>query len=510
MRKEWLVTAIFISSSNIGHALVPCRIAEHELSHRRQRNYFACEHKRHQTLRRRSALPTLSSRIAYTPLHTHTKEIEEYSETKLDVPTDENVDSGTSSLTTETNSPAEVSLLGIPLRSIILLNVVAIIWGTQHSVIKTVVDDSAFLSIGWAEHVFGSNWELLVSKLQNFDMASDTGGSKDDAAAYFTLARFSLAALLASPYTPGLKQPTIDEDNGGKDLVQSQSNSLDDTSTQHEQTKLAWKYGIELGIYMFLGYGFQAIGLQTTTASRSGFLLYLNVKLVPFFSYFLFGKTIQTSTWISALVAFAGTALLAFDNASDGTGGLVDASFAVGDLWSIAAAAASALFILRMEAASKAVPKSAELNSANLWTVAFLSLVWTAWISYNNLQSEASMLSETLPEILAHTLQQTFQQTVNTITANPLQLIYLSAVTTALANYLQSIAQREVSAERASIFYALDPVYGAAFANLLLGESLGLWGWVGASLIAFAAATNAVWNFGETDVDADSNENAYK
>lgn len=529
MRKEWLATAMFIISSfDIGHArrtaFVPCRIAEHELFHRR-RNPSVCEHKGHQTLRCRDTPPTVSSRTAYcrsknTLLNTHTKETEEYSETTWDVLTDENVDTRTSSLSAETNSPAEISILGIPLRSIILLNLVAIIWGTQHSVIKTVVDDTALLSIGfvdnfgvtnWAEHVFGTNWELFMSKVQILNIANDTGGSKDDAAAYFTLARFSLAALLASPYTPGLKQPTIDEDDGDNALVQSQTNFLDDTTAQNEQTKLAWKYGIELGIYMFLGYGFQAIGLQTTTASRSGFLLYLNVKLVPFFSFFLFGKTIQTSTWISALVAFAGTALLAFDNASDGTGGLVDASFAVGDLWSIAAAAASALFILRMEAASKAVPKSAELNAANLWTVAFLSLMWTAWISFNNLQSEASMLTETLPETLTQTLQQTFQQTVNTITANPLQLIYLSAVTTALANYLQSIAQREVSAERASIFYALDPVYGAAFANLLLGETLGLWGWVGASLIALAAATNAVWDFGgKIDVDADSNENTSK
>lgn len=522
MRKEWITTAMFISSDDIGYArrtaFVPCRIAEHELFHRRRRNYSTCERKRHQTLRFRDTPPTLSSRTAYyrsnTLLNTHTKETEEYSETTLDVLTDENVDTRASSLTTETNPPAEISLLGIPLRSIILLNVVAIIWGTQHSVIKTVVDDSALLPIGfgdyftsWAEHALGSNWDQFISKVQNFNIANDTGESKDDAAAYFTLARFSLAALLASPYTPGLKQPTIDEDNDDKALVQSQTNSLEDTTAQNEQTKLAWKYGIELGIYMFLGYGFQAIGLQTTTASRSGFLLYLNVKLVPFFSFFLFGKTIQTSTWISALVAFAGTALLAFDNASDGTGGLVDASFVVGDLWSIAAAAASALFILRMEAASKAVPKSAELNAANLWTVAFLSLVWTAWVSFNNLQSEGTMLTATLPETLAHTLQQTLQQTVSTITANPLQLIYLSAVTTALANYLQSIAQREVSAERASIFYALDPVYGAAFANLLLGETLGLWGWVGASLIAFAAATNAVWDFGKIDVDADSNEN---
>ena len=421
-----------------------------------------------------------------------------HAEDTLDVLTDDekNADTTTAFLpvTMETTSPADISVLGIPLRSIILLNVVAIIWGTQHSVIKTVVDDSVtglwngsgFTN--WAEHVFGSRWGQLMSTLGSTNV-NTSGNNGAGAAAYFTLARFSIAALLASPYTPGLKQQTIDDDGGDND-----------TTTQNKQTNQAWKYGIELGIYMFLGYGFQAIGLQTTTASRSAFLLYLNVKLVPFFSFFLFGKTIQRSTWISALTAFGGTALLAFDNASAGTEGLVDASFTVGDLWSIAAAAASALFILRMETASKAVPKSAELNAANLWTVAFLSLVWTFWVSFINLDDDATLLTQTLPETLAQTLQQTFQQTVNTITANPLQLLYLSAVTTALASYLQSIAQREVSAERASIFYALDPVYGAAFANILLGETLGWWGWVGASLIVIAAATNAVWDFSTADV----------
>jgi hypothetical protein len=36
--------------------------------------------------------------------------------------------------------------------------------------------------------------------------------------------------------------------------------------------------GCELGLWTFLGFGLQAVGLETTTASRSGFLLYLNVK----------------------------------------------------------------------------------------------------------------------------------------------------------------------------------------------------------------------------------------
>ena len=79
---------------------------------------------------------------------------------------------------------------------------------------------------------------------------------------------------------------------------------------------------------MFLGYAFQAIGLETTTASRSGFLLYLNVKLVPFFfSFLIFGKQIRASTWLSAFVTFVGTEsvvlfLLVVGDLLCGSGGL--------------------------------------------------------------------------------------------------------------------------------------------------------------------------------------------
>lgn len=263
-----------------------------------------------------------------------------------------------------------------------------------------------------------------------------------------------------------------------------------------QSIRLAWKFGAELGLYMFLGYAFQAVGLETTTASRSGFLLYLNVKFVPFFSYFLFGKQIQRSTWISALVAFSGTALLAFDNtnvASSTDLGL-GMAFTVGDLWCIAAAMVSALFILRMEAASKAVPNSSELNAATLWTVAVLSFVWTMSTSWNVLSGTGANADAAAEFIQA--IQQTSQQTISTILSHPVALIYLSGVTTALANFLQSKAQRDVSAERASVIYAMDPVYGAIFANILLGETLGAVGYVGASMILVAAATNAFLDFG--------------
>ena len=78
-------------------------------------------------------------------------------------------------------------------------------------------------------------------------------------------------------------------------------------------TAATWRAGLELGTWSFLGFALQAVGLQLTSASRSAFLLYLNVKLVPVLAFLLYGRQIAARTWASAAVAVAGTTLLSFD-----------------------------------------------------------------------------------------------------------------------------------------------------------------------------------------------------
>jgi drug/metabolite transporter (DMT)-like permease len=292
---------------------------------------------------------------------------------------------------------------GFPPENVILLNLVAVIWGTQHPVIKMVVDDCD--------------------------------------ASTFSLVRFGLGAVIATPVWLASKEET---------------------------TPQTLRWGLEMGMWMFLGYAFQAVGLATTTAQRSGFFLYLNVKLVPFFAFVLLGRQISIPTWISALVAFTGTALLAYD----GSGIYLN----TGDLWSIAAAAASAMFILRLEPASKAVPNAAALNASCLWVVAAASGVWSVEAS-----TGTSSIADNAWIIL---------------TTHPWEIMYLSGVTTALANYIQTKAQRNVTPERASVIYAMDPVYGAVASNMLLGETLSGLGMVGAACITLAAATNVFLDLG--------------
>jgi len=152
-----------------------------------------------------------------------------------------------------------------------------------------------------------------------------------------------------------------------------------------------------------------------------------------------------------------------------------------GDAWSVAAAASSAMFILRLEKASSQVPESAQLNATCLWIVASLAAVWTFSQGGLSVESFSSTLSQLGDLAYSH----------------PIELIYLGVVTTALANYIQTKGQQNISAERASIIYSLYPVYGAFFSWLLLGETLGgAQAYFGAGLITLAAATNAFLDLG--------------
>lgn len=300
---------------------------------------------------------------------------------------------------------------------IVWLNGVAILWGSQHSVIKTILED---------------------------DHASPT---------VVLLLRFGLAAALALiPKVLG-----------------AMNDDTDDTHRPIDTT--TWRWGLELGIFMFLGFLFQAIGLQYTTAQKSGFLLYLNVKFVPFLALILYGRTISKLTWVSALVAFCGTALLATD-------GLGSSVWNIGDVWTIAAAAASAMFILRIETASQQSSSAADLNAASLVVVTACSVIWLC-VSPNDVSTDSI---------------------ISMAKSHPWELLYLGGVTTAFSNWIQTRAQRYVPAERAALIYSLDPVYGAGFAYLLLGEELTSPAAVlGAALITIAAGTNAYLEFNKKD-----------
>ena len=257
----------------------------------------------------------------------------------------------------------------------LLLNLVTVLWGSQHAIIKLALED----------------------------------GGSDTSPAELNLFRFLLAAGV---FVPAALVSSLGR-GGGAARGEMGAPGEDNGAGRGGIGDSVYAAGAELGFYTFLGYAMQSIGLQYTSASRSAFLLYLNVKLVPVFALLLYGRAVSPKTWLNVAVALAGTVLLGYDGGEPPN---------VGDAWSVSAAAVSALFILRLEGATRA-HDAAPLNAAAMSTVALLCAVWT-------LVADPATPSETWsPALLMYHLPSgvALQATV-----------YLGLITTALTSYLQA------------------------------------------------------------------------
>lgn len=293
------------------------------------------------------------------------------------------------------------------------LNACTILWGTQHAIIKGLVAATPN--------------PVLINAL-----------------------RFSAAAVLTSGVTAVSHYC----------LAICSAADGDSRSAPATNTRSGWcglfLGAAELAVWQTLGFTLQTIGLQFTTASRSAFLLYLNATFVPVVATLLGEQGIGLRTWLAVFIAVAGTLLLVNDGGSPN----------VGDLWSVGAAMASAMFIVRLSRVGRS-RDPAQLSavtqfctSLGCWTLATLAS--------------------------AHAGLDVWAQAANLVREHWARLAYLSVVVSAIASWLQAMGQQSVPPSEAAVIYCLDPVWGAFFAWVLLGETLHMLGWVGVTLVVLA------------------------
>lgn len=217
--------------------------------------------------------------------------------------------------------------------------------------------------------------------------------------------------------------------------------------------------GLVLGVLSFLGFATQTLGLLSTSASKAAFITGLSVILTPLFSalwfryrgfrYRGFRHSVPARAYLAAAVALAGLALMSFSGPLGVTSG---------DLWVLGTAVFYAFYIIYL---GEVAPKhgALELSAVQFWPMAALAWLWAVpQLGQSDSLSSGSLWS----------------------------LLYLGAVATALVSVLQVRAQRIVSAHVAALIFVLEPVFAALFAYVLLGETLGVWGWVGAGLVGVA------------------------
>lgn len=292
---------------------------------------------------------------------------------------------------------------------------------------------------------------LVVLMASNWSIVKQTGEVLDPFS--FAFLRFGVAGLALTPFlAKALKNPVL------------------------------VKAGLELGAWSAAGYLTQSLGLYYTDASRASFLSTFTVIVVPLISGFA-GKGVKPFVWVSVFAALVGVGLLE----QSGT------AFGVGDIWSFLSAVFFGFQVYRTEVVSRAMPEKQ--------TLLLMSIVMAVIAASAGVGAVA-----THPEWLVNMVSGgpwDMDAQIAAAMALPwLIILYTGLLSTDCALICEFEALQDVSSIEAALVYTLEPVLGAAFAWVLLGERWGPAGWVGAALIVGSSFATQVYGSDATYTDS--------
>jgi drug/metabolite transporter (DMT)-like permease len=206
--------------------------------------------------------------------------------------------------------------------------------------------------------------------------------------------------------------------------------------------------GLLIGIVLFAGYGFQTVGMQWTSVSKTGFLTGLYVPLVPLLSLIMLRQRVAITAWLGVLLSLVGLVLLSVNKQ-------FTLSIGLGEWFLLACAFAFAMQIVLI---SKFAPK---MDAVNL---AIIQLALTAILSFiavplNHEPIAAPPLLAWVPICLLGTIDMAF--------------------TLVAMNWIQQY----ISGTRAALIYSLEPLWAALFGVVLAGDVLSLPAWLGCGCI---------------------------
>ena len=216
----------------------------------------------------------------------------------------------------------------------------------------------------------------------------------------------------------------------------------------------AVRTGLPLGALMLGIFLCETFGVALTQASNAALLISLCVVLTPFAEWWLLGRRPARAMFGFAGISLLGAALL--------SGGMAGA-FGWGDGLMLAAAALRAITVCQ----------TSKLTRHSTASTLALTAVQAGVIGFGSL-----LLARCLPGGLPPLPSEgAFWQAS----------LYLVLGCTVFAFFAQNWALKHTSPSRVALLTSSEPVFGALFAALWLGEGLSAAGWIGGGLIVLAA-----------------------
>ncbi|HOS69470.1 MAG TPA: DMT family transporter [Bacillota bacterium] len=210
------------------------------------------------------------------------------------------------------------------------------------------------------------------------------------------------------------------------------------------------KPALILSSLLFATYAFQTVGIQYTTASKSGFFSGLAVLIVPLFSIFYQKTKLELKTIISVVTATLGLFLLSYTGS--------DFNFNIGDFLTILC---SICYAWQLLFTGTYVQK----HDATLLAIVQLFFVSLYGMAF-------AVILEPIP--------------ANMSVPSFWSLMFSAVFCTAFAFWMQTTAQKFTAASHIALIFTMEPVFGALTSFLLLNEVLGAMGIIGGILIVSA------------------------
>ncbi len=212
--------------------------------------------------------------------------------------------------------------------------------------------------------------------------------------------------------------------------------------------KKTLKYSVLVGLSLVVVYAGATYGIMYTSVSNAGFISAMTVLFTPLFEFILYRKKPGKKFSFALLLCLIGIAMLTLNETLKP---------ALGDIICLLVPTFYAVDLMLTEkAVADPEVDPLALGVCDLAVVGVVMLVLSFLV-------ETPVLPQS-PKVWASAL-------------------FLGIFCSGVCLVLQSVYQKDTTATRAGLIFTLEPVFSAIFAFFLLGERLGVKGYIGAALM---------------------------